>query len=73
MPAEADFLPTHIRRLGVQQVISVSPEHAYRVLALPSVYQDPFDSLLAAQATCEGMMLLSADPAFRLPGVPVNW
>lgn len=35
---------------------------------------DPFDSLLAAQASVEKMKLVTPDPAFKsLPGVSVLW
>jgi len=36
--------------------------------------QDPFDTLLAAQASVEKMKLVTPDPAFKsLPGVSVLW
>jgi len=36
--------------------------------------QDPFDTLLAAQASVEKMKLVTPDPAFKsLPGVSVFW
>jgi PIN domain nuclease of toxin-antitoxin system len=37
--------------------------------ALPPIHRDPFDRILVAQATVEGMVLVTADPAvLRYPG-----
>ena len=55
---------------GLRQVLNITPEPTYRVLALPRIHNDPFFCLLTAQALCEGMTFLSPDPAFRLPGAP---
>ncbi len=70
---EPNFLPGHLRRLGVQQTLAISPEHAYRVASLPLTHRDPFDCLLAAQCLSEGLHLLSVDPAFASLGVPAIW
>ena len=43
LPSEMGFLQQHILRLGVQEVLSITPEHAYRVLSLPTGHKDPFD------------------------------
>jgi PIN domain nuclease of toxin-antitoxin system len=42
--------------------IQISSEHAVATLDLPPIHKDPFDRLLIAQARCEGVMLLTADP-----------
>ena len=34
LPAEPGFLQQHILRLGIQEVLSITPDHAYRVLSL---------------------------------------
>ena len=41
--------------------LSVSGEHAAAVARLPDLHKDPFDRLLAAQASEEGMLLVTAD------------
>ncbi|MBP2160617.1 MULTISPECIES: type II toxin-antitoxin system VapC family toxin [Asticcacaulis] len=37
-------------------------EHAVAVVGLPPLHKDPFDRLLIAQATVEGILLLTGDP-----------
>ena len=41
--------------------LPITSEHAVSVEALPDVHRDPFDRLLIAQATCEGITLVTAD------------
>ncbi len=41
--------------------LSVTGEHAAAVARLPDLHKDPFDRLLAAQASEEGMLLVTAD------------
>lgn len=45
-------------------ILPVTVEHAAVVATLPFHHRDPFDRLLAAQATVEGVELLSADEVF---------
>jgi len=42
--------------------LPVTADHALATLALPPIHKDPFDQLLVAQATVEGVVLLTADP-----------
>jgi PIN domain nuclease of toxin-antitoxin system len=42
------------------------------VAGLPSIHKDPFDRLLVAQATAEGMTLLTADANVALYPGPVR-
>jgi PIN domain nuclease of toxin-antitoxin system len=44
------------------RLLAVECEHTYRVEHLPFHHRDPFDRLLAAQASHEGMQLVSRDP-----------
>jgi len=37
-------------------------EHAVAIDSLPPVHKDPFDRVLVAQATVEGIILLTTDP-----------
>ena len=41
--------------------LAISAAHAAAVGALPPIHKDPFDRLLVAQATAEGVTLLTAD------------
>jgi PIN domain nuclease of toxin-antitoxin system len=41
--------------------VPVTSEHALTVESLPDIHRDPFDRILIAQATVEGMLLLTAD------------
>jgi PIN domain nuclease of toxin-antitoxin system len=47
----------------------IKSEHALAMDALPPIHRDPFDRILIAQATIEGIELLTADPVVaRYPG-----
>ena len=41
--------------------LPVASEHAVAIDTLPPIHKDPFDRLLIAQATVEGILLLTAD------------
>jgi PIN domain nuclease of toxin-antitoxin system len=41
--------------------LPITSEHAVAVDSLPSIHKDPFDRILVAQATVEGITLLTAD------------
>ncbi len=44
------------------RLLAVSCDHAYRLEHLAFHHRDPFDRLLVAQASHEGMQLVSRDP-----------
>lgn len=49
--------------------LPVTSQHAVSIDALPPLHRDPFDRLLLAQATIEGVVLLTADAQLaRYPG-----
>ena len=49
--------------------LAVTGAHAAALAALPRLHKDPFDRMLVAQATVEGVTLLTADPAVaKYPG-----
>jgi len=49
--------------------LPVLGQHAVEVDILPPIHKDPFDRILIAQATVEGIILLTADPTIaRYPG-----
>ena len=42
--------------------LPITSEHAVAIDSLPPIHKDPFDRILVAQATVEGMTLLTVDP-----------
>lgn len=51
---------------------SVTGAHAAALVDLPPIHKDPFDRLLLAQATTEGVPLLTADPVLARYAAPVK-
>ncbi len=41
--------------------LAITPRHALATATLPNLHKDPFDRLLIAQATTEGLIFLTAD------------
>jgi len=54
------------------QELPVRGDHAIFVTSLPPIHKDPFDRMLIAQATLEGMTLLTADPTVAKYAGPVR-
>lgn len=50
--------------------LALSMAHAEALERLPMLHRDPFDRLLAAQASCDGLTLVTADD--RLLAYPVS-
>ncbi len=49
--------------------MTITAQHALATVSLPLIHKDPFDRLLIAQATVEGITLLTADATIlRYPG-----
>ncbi|MEO6910853.1 MAG: type II toxin-antitoxin system VapC family toxin [Edaphobacter sp.] len=49
--------------------LPITSEHAVSIDNLPPIHKDPFDRILVAQATAEGILLLTVDPLVaRYPG-----
>ena len=49
--------------------VPITAEHGAAVAGLPPLHKDPFDRILVAQATIEGLMLLTTDSMLaRYPG-----
>lgn len=42
--------------------LAITGEHATAIARLPPIHKDPFDRMLVAQSTVEGIQLLTADP-----------
>ncbi len=53
--------------------LEVTFPHAEAVRDLPSHHNDPFDRILVAQATVEGLTLVTADRKLEPYRVPVLW
>jgi PIN domain nuclease of toxin-antitoxin system len=64
MPVEA-----LLEALGAKE-LALTIDHAGAIERLPMLHRDPFDRVLAAQATTEGFTLVTADE--RLLGYPVD-
>lgn len=53
--------------------LPITSEHALAIDTLPPIHKDPFDRILIAQATVEGITLLTSDSLIsQYPG-PVHW
>ena len=52
--------------------LPVTSEHALAIDSLPPIHKDPFDRILVAQATVEGMALLTVDPVVARYRGPVR-
>lgn len=49
--------------------LPINSEHTLMVLSLPAIHKDPFDRILVAQATVEGLLLLTSDELItKYPG-----
>jgi len=55
-------LPIELERSGFRSLV-VTFDHAFAVRTLPLHHHDPFDCMLIAQARCEELALVTADPA----------
>ena|ERR1700757_1357674 len=55
-------------------IVPFTPQHAYRMFALPLHYRDPFDRMIIATALTEGIPLIGGDREFRkYKGLKVIW
>lgn len=66
------YVPSRMRSSGVTP-LAVQHGHALATSELPRHHGDPFDRLLIAQATHEGVALLTADRAFEPYDIDVLW
>jgi PIN domain nuclease of toxin-antitoxin system len=53
-------LAEEVRDSGFRE-LRISHEHAMAAGRLPLIHRDPFDRMLIAQATCEGLTLVTRD------------
>jgi PIN domain nuclease of toxin-antitoxin system len=54
-------------------LLPIQSAHALQVLGLPDHHRDPFDRILIAQASVEGMSLVSGDGKFTPYPVTILW
>ncbi|MEX6507659.1 type II toxin-antitoxin system VapC family toxin [Jiella sp. M17.18] len=55
------------------KILPITARHGLHAGLLAGDHRDPFDRLLAAQASLEGLTLVSIDRAFRSLGVSALW
>lgn len=72
-----DFkVDVHLLRRGLldngYQELSSTSAHAAYLQNLPALHKDPFDRMLVAQATAEGIMLLTSDSVFASYPGPIQ-
>lgn len=68
--------PALLRRAlldGGWRELPIEAHHAMAVAALPPLHRDPFDRLLLAQASAEGLLLITADQQLAAYPGPVRW
>jgi PIN domain nuclease of toxin-antitoxin system len=51
--------------------LPIAAAHALTAARLPAFHRDPFDRVLIAQARCEGLTLVTRDPAIQKYEVPI--
>ena len=71
-PGFLDDFDGSLRAIGFEP-LDITAKHAVACASLPGQHKDPFDRLLAGQAKCEGLQLVSADPAMKLLGADPMW
>jgi len=54
-------------------ILGVSPAQTLLIETLPMIHRDPFDRMLIAQASVEGLTIVTRDQHFPDYGVPVLW
>ena len=67
--------PAVLRRAlldGGWQELPIQAHHALAVAALPPLHRDPFDRLLLAQASADGLLLITADQQLAAYPGPVR-
>ena len=67
-------VPRHFRSTLEEQpfeLLDITVEHAHAVGDLPPHHRDPFDRMLVAQATVEGLKIVTRDLRFEKYKVPL--
>jgi PIN domain nuclease of toxin-antitoxin system len=66
------LIPEQLAQNGIE-VIHIQFSHVAVVASLPFHHRDPFDRLIAAQASAEEMPIVSSDDVFDAYGVKRFW
>jgi PIN domain nuclease of toxin-antitoxin system len=53
--------------------LAMSYQHALKAASFDSTHQDPFDRMLAAQASIEGALLVTCDPSMKSFRLKCYW
>lgn len=67
-----DFIPQAVATFGLQY-LRIDDAHLWALGKLPLLHRDPLDRLLAAQASHEGMCIITPDPQIHRYPVRVIW
>jgi len=70
--ADLDEILAAIGKVGFSE-LPVTIRHTAELRRLPHKHRDPFDRLLAAQALCEGLALVTHDEVFQDYPVSIFW
>lgn len=66
------YIEHYITLLSLE-ILPVTLQHAFAVAPLPSHHGDPFDRMLVAQATIEGLPIITGDMAIRHYDIETIW
>jgi len=55
------------------ELLPIKKEHLKKLESMPFIHRDPFDRILIASASAEGINLVSADKSIHLYGISVIW
>jgi PIN domain nuclease of toxin-antitoxin system len=66
------FVPAQRKAHGIEP-LPVEEDAALQVARLPELHRDPFDRMLVAQATLQGLVVLTPDDAIRRYAVRTLW
>ena len=72
MPLPLSAALEAMRESGLK-ILDISAQHALAVQSLEDHHRDPFDRMLASQALCEDMTLVSADKMFKKYSIKTLW
>ena len=70
--AASAYVPRRLASQGIRS-LPISHIHALAAGELPQHHRDPFDRMLVAQASSEGMVLMTADPSFKKYDLDILW
>lgn len=70
-PLQASFIELARSQSFIE--LPIGARHADLAARLPSPHRDPWDRVLAAQAICEGMSVVTRDPRIAALGATVLW